>query len=77
MRLEEAFGQVVRKHRLRAGLSQEALAHASGLSLVYVSEIERGRRKPSIVVLAQLAEGLSQPPGRLIDQAVHLAGEAR
>lgn len=71
--LEEAFGQVVRARRQRAKLSQEALAQAADLSTVYISEIEGGKRRPSIRVLVQIAEGLDVSPGRLIDQAVELA----
>lgn len=67
MRVEDAFGQAVRRLRLDAGLSQEALAHAAGLSTVYVSEIERGRRTPSIRTVVKLGTGLGIRPGRLLD----------
>lgn len=67
MRLEDAFGQVIRRLRLESELSQEALAHAADLSTVYISEIERGRRTPSIRTVVKLADGLRIAPGRLFD----------
>lgn len=77
MRVEEALGRVVRRHRVRAGLSQESLAHTAQLSTVYVSEIERGRRKPSVTVVVQLAEVLGVSAGKLVDEAVALSKKAR
>jgi transcriptional regulator with XRE-family HTH domain len=56
--IDAALGQVVREARLAAGLSQEALAERAGLHRVYVSEVERGQRSPSVAVLRRLAEGL-------------------
>src|SRR4051812_13310192 len=38
------FGQLLRHHRLRAGLSQERLAELSGLSVNQISDMERDRR---------------------------------
>ena len=40
------FGKVLRRHRLAAGLSQEALAERAGLSPRGVSDLERGARRP-------------------------------
>ena len=38
------FGQLLRHHRLRAGLSQERLAELAGLSVNQISDMERDRR---------------------------------
>ena len=51
-------GGNVRRLRNVAGLTQEALAEKTGLSSVYISEIERGRRNPSVLVMAEIAHAL-------------------
>src|SRR6266852_9924438 len=40
-----AFADLLRQHRLAAGLTQEALAERAGLSLRGVSDLERGARR--------------------------------
>jgi DNA-binding XRE family transcriptional regulator len=53
-----AFGQRVRALRERAGVSQEDLAHAIGMSRRYMSGIERGEANPSLDQLVRIASGL-------------------
>ena len=48
-------GRNLRRHRMAAGLSQEALADAAGLDRTYVSGVERGVRNPTVRVLQQIA----------------------
>ncbi len=48
----------MRALRDRRGLSQEALAHASGLHPTYLSGIERGQRNPTWRTLARICEAL-------------------
>ncbi len=57
--LQQRFGELVRRLRLDAALSQEDLAHAAGLHVTYISRLERGLRAPSIIVVEQLATALS------------------
>jgi non-specific serine/threonine protein kinase len=53
------FGELLRRHRLAAGLSQEALAERAGLSARGVSDLERGvHRAPRRDTVALLATGL-------------------
>lgn len=68
------LGQVIRQHRTAADLSQEALAEKSTLHWTYLSEVERGRRNPSINVLRRLAAGLDVPLSQLIAEAEKLEG---
>jgi predicted ATPase len=42
---QQTFGALVRRYRLRAGLTQEGLAERAGLSLRGVSDLERGLRR--------------------------------
>jgi transcriptional regulator with XRE-family HTH domain len=56
------LGEVLRRHRLAAGLSQEELAERAGLSERGVSDLERGlRRAPYPATLRRLAEALGLP----------------
>jgi transcriptional regulator with XRE-family HTH domain len=56
--LQRQFGNLIRRRRQAAGLSQEALAGSAGLHRTYISLLERGRRLPSIGVVKQLAAAL-------------------
>lgn len=51
------------------GLSQEALALETGIDRTYVSGIERGRRNPSLTMIARLAEKLHTTPAALLTPA--------
>lgn len=54
-------GENVRRLRLERGLSQEKLAFDAQIDLTYLGGIERGRRNPSLMVMASLADALSVP----------------
>jgi ribosome-binding protein aMBF1 (putative translation factor) len=45
----------IRSHRLRLGLSQEGLALDADLDRTYVSQLERAKANPSLLVLCKLA----------------------
>jgi transcriptional regulator with XRE-family HTH domain len=52
------FGELLRRLRAAAGLSQPALAERCGLGLSTVRQFEQGRREPTYGTLVKLAEGL-------------------
>jgi transcriptional regulator with XRE-family HTH domain len=56
--LRATFGRRVRELREQRGLSQEQLAHESGLHRTYVGGIERGERNPSLINIARIATAL-------------------
>jgi len=56
--VEKQLGKAVRLRRQSLGLSQEALAHRSGLHRTYMTDIERGTRNPSLRTIAHIAAGL-------------------
>jgi transcriptional regulator with XRE-family HTH domain len=62
----DTLGTLVRTHREARGLTQKALAHASKLSPVYISQIEKGERMPSLTVCRALAQALGCPARRLV-----------
>lgn len=59
MKLERAFGQILREFRKKANLSQEKLAQESNLDRTYISLLERGLRQPSITTIFQLSTALN------------------
>lgn len=52
------FGTNLKRLRKAKGYSQTALARESGVSVGYISLIERGKADPSILILNRLANGL-------------------
>jgi predicted ATPase/DNA-binding XRE family transcriptional regulator len=54
-----AFGMLLRRYRLAAGLTQEVLAERTGLSVRGISDLERGaRRAPRPGTVSRLAQAL-------------------
>lgn len=53
------LGQFIRQQRQRANLSLRRLADRAGISNPYLSQIERGIRRPSAHILKQLSRALS------------------
>jgi len=62
----KAVGATVRGLRLARGWTLRDLSQASGISVPYLSEIERGRKDPSGAVLAQLAAAFDLALGALL-----------
>lgn len=52
------LGEFLREQRQGAKLSLRQLAEVAGVSNPYLSQVERGLRKPSAEVLQQIAKGL-------------------
>src|SRR5579863_891201 len=53
-----AIGEYIRQQREQAKISLRQLAEAAGVSNPYLSQIERGLRRPSAEILQQIAKGL-------------------
>ena len=54
----EALGPRIREARKTKSITQEQLAEKIGVTSVYISEIERGNKMPSIPVLISIVEAL-------------------
>jgi transcriptional regulator with XRE-family HTH domain len=54
----ESLGDYLKEQRVSARLSLRQLAEQAGVSNPYLSQIERGLRKPSADVLQQIAKAL-------------------
>ena len=59
-------GTNVRRARNEARLTQEQLALEAEIDLTYVGGIERGRRNPSLLILARIADALNVEPADLL-----------
>lgn len=60
------FGKNVRRLREQRGLTQEQLAFDADIDLTYMGGIERGKRNPSLLVMARIAAALSVPLPKLL-----------
>jgi transcriptional regulator with XRE-family HTH domain len=58
MDMRALIGTNLRRYRHRKGLTQEKLADLSGFSQFYISEMEQGRRNPTIITVFELATAL-------------------
>ncbi|MGC0365520.1 transcriptional regulator with XRE-family HTH domain [Rhodococcus sp. 27YEA15] len=70
------IGGFIRAQREAAHVSMRQLAQLAGVSNPYLSQIERGLRKPSADVLAQIAKGLRVSSEVLYVQAGYLEQRA-
>jgi len=62
-------GEFIRTQRSAAQVSLRELARTAGVSNPYLSQVERGLRKPSAEILAQIARGLKISAETLYEQA--------
>jgi transcriptional regulator with XRE-family HTH domain len=62
-------GEFIRHQRSAAQVSLRELARAAGVSNPYLSQVERGLRKPSAEILGQIARGLKISAETLYEQA--------
>ena len=63
------LGGFIRAQRTQAQISLRALADKAGVSNPYLSQVERGLRRPSAAILTQIAEGLSISAETLLAKA--------
>ena len=63
----ESFGANVRVARLEREWTQERLARESGLAVVQISRIERGKREIRLTTLLRLLRALDVSPERLFE----------
>src|SRR5688572_25520178 len=62
-------GDFIREQRNAARVSLRELARNAGVSNPYLSQVERGLRKPSAEILASIARGLKISAESLYEQA--------
>ena len=73
---QSEVGQFIRLQRERANLSLRRLADRAGISNPYLSQIERGVRKPSAEILKRISRALSISAETLYTRAGLIEGGA-
>ena len=61
--VKKGFGAEVKRRRLELGISQEELAERAELHRTYVSDVESGKRNPSLASIQRLARALDSSLG--------------
>lgn len=56
------LGEKIREKRKLRRMTQKALSEQSGVSISFISDIEKGRTSPSIATLLKICEALDLPP---------------
>lgn len=71
MDIRRLVGRNLRRLRLDRGLSQEALAHDADIAPSFLSQIENGKRSPTVTMLDTLAKALRTPIVEFFADARH------
>ena len=58
MDMRKLVGDNCKRIRTERGLTQEQLSERSGLSQQYLSDLERGKRNPTIITIYEIASAL-------------------
>jgi transcriptional regulator with XRE-family HTH domain len=75
MEFKVALGDVIRELRLERNLTLRTLSKRSNVALGYISEIERGQKDASSVVMESLANGLGVPIHQIVIETGYRMGE--
>lgn len=65
--IQKIFAEKLKQIRQNRDLSQEELALLCGIDRTYIGRIERLERKPTIVILDKIANGLGMKLKELLD----------
>ncbi|ARO32805.1 XRE family transcriptional regulator protein (plasmid) [Rhizobium etli] len=69
MDLKEVMATNLRRIRHGKHLTQEELAHLTGLSMRHIGAIERAEMSATVTVLGQIAEALGVEPAELVTKS--------
>ena len=64
----QELGQTLRSRRKELNLTMQVVADEAGLSVGFISQVERGLTSPSLASLVGLAEVLEMPIGEFLKQ---------
>jgi transcriptional regulator with XRE-family HTH domain len=67
MEISDRFGENLKMHRRRAGLSQEELSSRANLHRTEIGMLERGIRLPRLDTIIKVAGGIEIDPGDLCE----------
>jgi DNA-binding XRE family transcriptional regulator len=63
-----ALGRNIKQARIASGLTQEALALATGLTAQHLQRLERGLANPTLATVYAIADALSRPVHALLSE---------
>jgi len=75
--VQKGFGAEVKRRRIRLGISQEKLAERANLHRTYVSDVEAGKRNPSLASIQRLTLALGASLGAIfasVEDVTNTAG---
>lgn len=72
-----SIGKNIRKYRLNIKLRQEDLAEKAGLSVNYLSAIERGEKIPALDSLIEIINALGVSADMILCDVLHTGYEAK
>lgn len=75
MKIEAAFGAVLKKYRKKSALSQEQLAFNSNLDRTYISLLERGLRRPTLTTVFIISKALNVKPYDIVKEVAKIQNE--
>ncbi|MBU3916235.1 helix-turn-helix domain-containing protein [bacterium] len=67
-KIQSKFGRIVKKERLKAGLSQEKLAEKARMHRTYIGMIERGEKNITIANIEKISKALNISIANLFGQ---------
>jgi len=68
---QPALGKAIRQLRNKRGMTQEALAHAAGVTVGHLSMIERGHSNPTWATVKVIASALEASMAKLAGLSEH------
>lgn len=75
MSLVETFGANIRSARNEREWTQEKLAFEAGVKRAYISEIEAGKRNPTLGIVERISSALGVEPSDLLRKRRPARGE--
>jgi CheY-like chemotaxis protein/DNA-binding XRE family transcriptional regulator len=75
--VRKIFGSELRRRRKELGLSQEEFGERANLHRTYVSDVEAGKRNPSLQSMQRLASAVGTSIGSVFGAMEGILGEAR
>jgi transcriptional regulator with XRE-family HTH domain len=67
--INQALAGVIREKRVSAGLTQVGLSELAGVHPIYISQLERGLKSPTVRVLERIAMAVGTTSYRLLEAA--------
>ncbi len=74
MMFKEALGEVLRELRTEKGLTLRQISKKANVALGYLSEIERGHKEASSVIMESIAYALGVPTNQIVIEVGYRMG---